>query len=342
MKSGLISIIIPVYNAEKYLRECIDGILGQSYKNYELLLVNDGSTDGSATICDEYAKENSQIKVFHRENSGPSVTRNFGVDMAEGEYIVFIDADDVIDDNYLFALHDNLSRYGVDLVLCDYERFYKDDLEQKVHYGISRYSVAIAKSREELAKVYQNSSTNLFGISVWAKLYKSEIIKKHHIRFPEDISFEEDCCFNVQYFEYVNTAAFTRETVYHYRQIEKSLSKLYQTSTFRDLINGYNKRKEFVSKIGMEQEDVKKLDNIFLVATINNYKKIAMSDMSIKEKKKAYKETLDYPEVKNVFKSTNLSPVRLTRWVTKASRKENIGMILLLMEIWNLKKKIRG
>ncbi len=341
MRVGVISIVIPVYNAEQYLRETLDAVQRQSYREYELLLINDGSTDKSGNICDEYAEKDPRIKVFHRENSGPSVTRNFGVEKAEGEYIAFVDADDVIDDNYLEVLHQNMNQYEADLVLCDYERFYEDDLERKVHYRNSIYSVAIAKSKAELANVFKNPSTNLFGVAIWGKLYKAEIIKKHGVRFPEDVSYEEDCCFNIQYYDYVDTTVFTSETVYHYRQMKESLSKVYRANTYGDLVNGFNKRKEFAKKIEMNELDMRKLDTIFMIATINNYKKIAMTDMSFSEKRQAYKDTLSHKEAKEVFANVNLSPNRLTRWITKLSRKENIFLLAVLLEAWDFKRRFR-
>src|SRR5690606_27273688 len=112
-----VSVIIPVYNAEKYLRECIDSVLAQTFDDFELLLINDGSTDGSGKICDEYAQKDARVKVFHKENGGVSSARNLGLDNAKGEWITFIDSDDWIGENYFYCL--TLNNENVGLILLN-------------------------------------------------------------------------------------------------------------------------------------------------------------------------------------------------------------------------------
>ena len=116
----VVSIIVPVYNTEKFLHRCIDSILTQTYTDFELLLIDDGSKDSSGTICDEYAAKDVRVRVFHKENGGVSSARNMGLDNARGEWITFVDSDDWIDDNYLEALYGACIVSGSDIVFCGF------------------------------------------------------------------------------------------------------------------------------------------------------------------------------------------------------------------------------
>ena len=165
-----ISIIVPVYNAEKYLNECVDSILNQDFTDFELLLVNDGSKDNSGHLCDKYAHKDNRVRVFHKENGGVSSARNLGLDNAIGEYIVFIDSDDYVDVNYLSIL---MSVGESDLVVTGYEGFgYKIDT-YSFSFENTKYSgwqISICLSQ------YMNSIP--FRVP-WDKRYKTDIIKKN-------------------------------------------------------------------------------------------------------------------------------------------------------------------
>ena len=135
----LISIIIPVYNVEKYLRKCLDSIINQTYKKLEIILIDDGSTDNSGKICEEYAKKDDRIIVIHKENAGVSSARNRGIELANGKYIGFIDSDDWIEENMYETLYQNLLQFDVDISMCNYsiirnhkKTFHKHDLEDGI------------------------------------------------------------------------------------------------------------------------------------------------------------------------------------------------------------------
>ena len=125
----LITIIVPIYNVEKYLRECIESICRQTYRNIEIILINDGSNDNSAKICDEYKEKDSRIKVIHKENGGVSSARNKGLEIAKGAYITFVDGDDYIDEKYCEKLLKNLKENNVECVLCGFNRIYEKTAE---------------------------------------------------------------------------------------------------------------------------------------------------------------------------------------------------------------------
>ena len=211
MVRGLISIIIPVFNAGKFLITCIDSILVQFYQDFELILVDDGSTDNSGAICDEYQRKDKRIKVFHTENHGVSHARNYGIEHAEGDYITFIDSDDYVNVDYLESY---IQHKEYDCVIGSYQTFpiRHDRIHQEMVFGTSN------KDLSDLS----NYIARIDGTSC-CKLYHHSIIKKHGIRFKENMRFSEDTDFCLNYFRHVKTIS---NNGYHYRvsgsnQVEK-------------------------------------------------------------------------------------------------------------------------
>ena len=184
-----ISVIVPVYNVEKFIRRCLDSIINQTMKDLEIILVDDGSTDNSGVICDEYAKLDNRITVIHKENGGVSSARNRGLDIATGEWIAFVDSDDYIDNKMYEILYTNAEKNNCDISVCYFEY-----INQK---GISLYNPnkklgikGIYNENKFLNLLYENSETNLICICIWNKLYKKDIFEK--LRFKEIIHEDED------------------------------------------------------------------------------------------------------------------------------------------------------
>lgn len=180
-----ISIIVPVYNVEKYLSKCIDSILNQSFKDFELILVNDGSTDNSGKICDEYKKNNTNITVIHKKNGGLSSARNTGLSICKGEYIAFIDSDDYIHPKMFEVLYNNLILYAADISICDYERVI-EKTENKVE-EINNIVVKQYDNIEAIERLYTEDNAKF--IICCNKLYKRELF--NNIKF-ENGKYHED------------------------------------------------------------------------------------------------------------------------------------------------------
>ena len=180
-----ISVIIPVYNTEKYLHRCINSILTQTYTDFELLLIDDGSTDSSGTICDEYAAKDARVRVFHKENGGVSSARNLGLDNAQGEWITFVDSDDYIEENFLKSFDGNLD---ADLVLGN--MIEKGPLGNLLRNIPSGYHYPLKKALE-------GNLTKLAFQSPWGKMFRGSLIKK--LRFDESMVTGEDHCFILKY-----------------------------------------------------------------------------------------------------------------------------------------------
>lgn len=219
-----ISVIVPIYNSENHLEKCIDSILNQTYSNFELILINDGSKDSSGQICDSYSYKDSRIKVYHKENGGASSARNLGIDKATGDYLVFVDSDDFVDDDYLSAFFvDSLKSDKHTLVI------------QSVLHVYDKNRVELPKLKEGLytednfSKLFFSiNETILKGYSV-GKLYSRKIINKNNIRFNHEIFSLEDLVFMMTYLSYVNNVYLSTEAHYNYISTEGSLSKEYHS-----------------------------------------------------------------------------------------------------------------
>ena len=185
MNSPLISIIIPVYNAEKYLRQCLDSVLAQTYTNWECLLVDDGSKDSSGTICDEYASKDSRFKVFHKENGGVSSARNVGIDNMTGEFVSFIDADDLLYPSSLAELIVGI-KDGVGSSVGGFIHF--DDNNKKtfeLKFPESKYI-----SVEDAIFDFYRTEQKDWQRYLWNRLFRSKVIKENKLKFREDIFFK--------------------------------------------------------------------------------------------------------------------------------------------------------
>lgn len=231
MKKSLISIIVPVYNSKAHLECCVTSILNQSYKQFELLLIDDGSSDGSSGLCDELSQKSEKIRVIHKENGGVSSARNAGLDMASGDYIVFVDSDDVISNNYVETFIE--SSHKGDLILGMIEDVYFDDTGSI----IKRHTRNVdAPDCGILADEYYKL-LELLRVPV-VKLYKRDIIEVYHIRFDENLSVAEDQVFNFAYYKHIKTYSLEPRSVYKYYHQYNS-SSLSSTKTKKHLSLSY-------------------------------------------------------------------------------------------------------
>lgn len=213
-----VSIIVPVYNAEACLRRCVESVLNQEYADFELLLADDGSRDGSGRICDEYAAADSRVRVFHKENSGVSDSRNLCLDQARGRYLQFLDADDWITANATKLLVQAMEEHLCDLVISDFYRVVGERVSPKG--DIDEVQVL---SREEYASHMMENPANYYYGVLWNKLYRREIVEQHHLRMDPAISWCEDFMFNLEYIRRAETFFALQVPVYYYVKTKGSL-----------------------------------------------------------------------------------------------------------------------
>lgn len=208
MNNPLISIIIPAYNAEKYLTSCLSSIEQQTYQNFEVIIIDDGSNDFTGDICDAFATKDTRFKVIHQKNLGVSIARNKGIKKARGEYIAFIDSDDKITPEYLssFGLKNDIEIQG--------HVIYENNIQRSVIYPKR-------KVQEDVAKVF---CLGPFNSAVWGKIFKTSIIKDNKIVFPVNLCFSEDTIFLLQYIKHCKTLAVFDAAEYIYIKHSGSLT----------------------------------------------------------------------------------------------------------------------
>jgi len=260
MPSELISIIVPIYNTESYLRKCIDSILSQTYKNIELILVDDGSDDKCPEICDEYAKKDKRVIVIHQDNAGVSVARNVGLDNAKGEYIGFVDCDDWIEPDMYEVLYDiiNLSKTSIAI---SYD-CYNDYVPKKAN--LDEYITL--SGREALIGLLNNKFD---FCAVWAKLFSKKSIE--NIRFSTDITLAEDKLFMIQAFINCEKVSFINYQSYHYIIRLNSASHLYKESIWTFLIGscmGIDLIKEYDVSLSEIVDEYGVIDSILIAKKV--------------------------------------------------------------------------
>lgn len=214
-----VSIIIPIYNAEKSIRRCIESVLNQEFKEYELILVNDGSKDQSGEICDEYAAKDARIRVIHKENTGVSDSRNLAISNAKGEYLQFMDSDDWITTDATDLLYHAAKEHNCDMVISDFYRVVGQRLSQKG--DIDEDGVM---TREEFAEYMMENPADFYYGVLWNKLFKREIIEAHQLRMDSNISWCEDFMFNLEYIRYADRFYALRIPIYYYVKTKGSLA----------------------------------------------------------------------------------------------------------------------
>lgn len=235
----LVSIIVPVYNVEKYLNVCIESIVNQTYTNLEIILVDDGSKDKSGQLCEKWKSVDQRIQVIHKENAGLGFARNSGLDIATGDYVMYIDSDDYISKNMVQKLLDTAEITGSDTVFCGLVRVLADGrmipmpayYENKSFKGneiIDDVLLEMVGSKPECS-----NDANLF-MSVWHAIYSRKIIEKYSIRFPsERIVMCEDIMYHIDYLRRASCVTYIKDPLYYYRVNPKSLSQVYDESRFK-------------------------------------------------------------------------------------------------------------
>lgn len=209
----LISIIVPIYNAGKFLNTCIDSILHQEFTDFELILVDDGSTDDSSLICDEYAQKDSRVIVLHKNNNGVSSARNAGIGLAHGQWMCFIDSDDYVSDNYLSSLF-AYTNDGYDIIVGGHQRF-EGDTRVFMPSAKTTFDLSI-KHSESFLEVTNNPELLLFYFP-WGKLFRTDIIRNNKILFNEKMRLAEDTVFVIDYLNNVDKIVVLPLVGYFYR-----------------------------------------------------------------------------------------------------------------------------
>ncbi len=231
-----ISIVIPVYNSAKYLRECLDSICNQSFEDWEIIAIDDGCRDESAAILDEYADHDKRIRVIHKANGGVSAARNDGLSAAIGEYVLFVDSDDWLEAEALLIYWDEACRVNADVVIADHNSIYESGLVKRYKFFSQNF---VTSDRDMIDKLQQTMLYGSFSpyysencgylfAALWTKLFRREILIENHVEFSTNISLYEDGMFDLYAFEFVKTVAYVQKPLYNYRILNSSLCHSYK------------------------------------------------------------------------------------------------------------------
>ena len=261
MKTDLVSIIIPVYNAEEYISRCLDSLINQTYKNIEIVIVDDGSNDNSLAIVSKY--KDNRIKIYSQENQGPSIARNTGIEKSTGKYIMFVDADDYIDIDMVKCMTETINNESNTIVLCDNSEIWEDRIEE--YKLFIDYSKILYK--EHVLKEIASGKAGL----VCGKLFNRSIVDKYNIRFDKNISICEDQVFFLNIAKHCNEFIYIPKSLYFYdRRNENSITMKYQENAVENQIYVINRIEEILLECKLENNDIEDIINNKFIRAIQD------------------------------------------------------------------------
>lgn len=301
-----VSIIVPVYNAEKYLRECVESVLGQTLSDIELILVDDGSTDGSPALCDRYAVQDHRVKVIHKPNGRAASARNAGLRAASGEYVAFVDADDWISPD----MYEKMLQTNADVTLCDYVRFQGEKQFPFTHPNIAAGFYNKAQIREKIyPHLVMDGIEYPITISNCVLLTKREIIAKNHLLYREDIRISEDAPFGSEVLYCADSFAYLKgERLYHYRMTEGSASRTYQPWWWDSSLKINEETENFFNKCAEYDFTQQIKSNMFYLARAKIYYILCNSALTRREQNRKVKAVMNHPRVVRMMKGFDVSP----------------------------------
>ena len=332
-----VSIVVPVYNVEPYLRQCMDSLVNQTYQNVEIICVDDGSTDASGAILEEYAKSDERVKVFHTENSGVAFARNIALSHASGVFLIFVDGDDWIERNTCEEAVWQAKERSVDLVMWPYVREYLDNSIPKSIFPdeivfrkagchtLQRRMVGLAG--EELAHPENADALS----TVWGKLYRRELIEQNHIQFTDlqRIGTYEDGLFNLHYLSYIESAVFIPNYLSHYRK-NSGMTAKYRSRLAFQWKNLYSEMRSYIDRNECGSEFSEALNNRISLSIIG----LGLNALALpnKEALSEIRSILSDEEYRAAVKKLPMRYFPLHWWVFFACCKLNLaeGVFLLL------------
>lgn len=311
-----VTIIVPVYNTEKYLERCIESLINQSLQDLEIILVNDGSTDNSLNIIRKYERADERIKVIDKENSGVSASRNCGMEEAKGEYICFVDSDDWIELDMVSALYQYNENLNCEIAMCTYSKEYENHSKSRF-LDYSKLEVFQEEALKELHRriigplgreMSDPSTLDTLSI-VCGKLYKTSLLKDNKVEFVDmDIIGNEDCLFNIMAINYALRMVYFNVPLYHYwKENHKSLTSIYKKDLHKKWKRLYEIIEEFLEENNKDELYYKALNNRICLSTLGlTLNECYQEGKSSYKKIKALKEILSSSYIAIAFKDFNL------------------------------------
>ena len=304
MKEPLISIIVPIYRVEEYLDKCLSSIINQTYKNLEIILVNDGSDDNSIKIAKKYAKKDERIKIIEEDNKGLSCARNTGINASTGKYITFVDSDDFIEENYIEILYKGIKKYKVDISIGGHNTIYNDKTKQK--YSNEEYALTKKEALKQLLYV------NDIDAFAWSKLYKKELFDD--TKFPRSRLFE-DIATTYKLIDKVDNVCVVSYPIYNFVIRKGSITSDEFSNKKMDLIISAIEMTHYLKNKYKDLDDACKA--YLMYAHLETIKLLANSKNKYKKEQKELvyyirKHYLDYIKDKNVSKKNKFDVLVIT------------------------------
>lgn len=293
MNNIKVSMIMPVYNSEKYLRNTLDTILNQSFEEFELIAIDDGSTDKSLNILKEYEKKYNKIKVVHQINSGVSEARNRGIQLSKGEYIGFIDADDLLEKDFIKALYNSAKECDADISMTGYSTFYDNTNMKSNIFTTHKFD------NNDKKRIFEEMLNIGLGVNIWTKLYKKSILDKYNIKFEKNMSYDEDMFFSWKCALASNNIAFDNNTRYFYRLSIDSATMKYHSNLYEKYCIEFYNIKKFAMDNNLFYEELNDQININFAKKLNVIITMIMrSKTNIKKKHNDIKTILQDESIK--------------------------------------------
>lgn len=341
----LISIIVPIYNVQQYLHKCIDSILKQTYKEFEIILVDDGSPDECGSICEEYAQKDSRIKVIHKNNQGLGEARNTGLEVAKGKYVYFLDSDDWIEPNMLQSMLSEMQTEKADFVMCGFKKC-TTGREPIIDHHTDVKRVFVGKEIVQnllLPMVAQKSTVKAdytINMCVWTNLYKRDIIDKNSLCFLSEREYlSEDICFNLQYLLHVQKAVLLPDPFYCYRYNPSSLTCRYKGSEYSMLLCLYKKVGAIVDQVKCGDEIEFRKQRFFLTKTREILFRLANSNLSLMHRYSVCKQILSDATLQEVLEEYPLRNYAKKYWIPSILMKRKMALSTILL--FYLTKRLR-
>lgn len=332
-----VSVVVPVYNVEKYLHQCIDSLLNQTYPNLEIILVDDGSTDNSGKICDEYKDNYPDIMIIHKQNEGLGFARNSGMAVATSDYVTFIDSDDYADKKMIEELMKPIIENNADTVIGGFKKV--DDL------GNVLFTETYEKQIYTGKRAYEDFFIRILGskpgkhdfvrMSVWNSVYSLRLIKENQISFPsERVMISEDLGFDADYYKIASNVVILSTSMYNYRYNPGSLSEKYRSNKFQLINDLYTEMRKRINGTFKKQEEAdNRLKTMYLIQIRGCIKQENISGKNRREKIESVKSICTHAMVQQVIKTYPRNKLSLKqKFFINMIKYKNCKILLLLLK----------
>lgn len=344
-----VSIIIPVYNVEKYLPKCLDSVLGQTYADLEIICVDDGTPDRSAAVILSYAEKDGRIKLISQKNQGLSGARNTGIKSATGEYIVFLDGDDWLDPKTVETAVSTAEKNNADVVMWSYVREFSDRSDEKKIFESDKIfdESGCRELHRRMAGLYGDETADPSNadslVTAWGKLYRADIIKENGLEFVDTkLIGTEDALFNLQCFGFVRSAAFINRPFNHYRKDNDiSLTRSYKSRLFSQWNELYDRMESYIKENNLSEDFSAALNNRICFSMIGLGLTEMLNPDGHTARIKNIRKFLSTPRYKNAYKKLDMRylPAHWRLFFTLCKRKMAVLVYILLIAMKKIIEK---